>query len=221
MIKNILAHYKAPNCRTRYSLAGLWFLSSSLSLFSCSSSFSAGSGQINIFCVRCRITVLSWSRWNKCTSSKYYEYSWLSKNYILSSVRKCCVPSFVVFGVWSFQEQKSGLKELTGNSDWNTQQKKRKRCKRPTFLVICNYSLLSTKVWSDSINFRSNNGRMRLLSNQFQNHCVSCFVPREVIWKVESEMIRGGRLGPPDWSLFVRKQFKSIDCFSPQLTYIL
>ena len=129
---------------------------------------------------------------------------------------------FVVFGVWSFQEQKSGLKELTGNSDWNTQQEKRKRCKRPTYFVpFCNYSLLSTKVWNDSINFRSNNGRMRLLSNQFQNHCVSCFVPREVIWKVESEMIRGGRLGPPDWSLFVRKQFKSIDCFSPPLTYIL
>ena len=53
---------------------------------------------------------------------------------------------FVVFGVWSFQEQKSGLKELTGNSDWNTQQEKRKRCKRPTYFVpFCNYSLLSTK----------------------------------------------------------------------------
>ena len=123
--------------------------------------------------VWCRITVLSWSRWNKCTSSKYYEYSWLWRNSIISSVRKCCVPSFVVFGVWSFQEQKSGLKELTGNSDWNTQQEKRKRCKRPTYFVpFCNYSLLSTKVWNDSINFRSNNGRMRLLSNQFQNHCV-------------------------------------------------
>ena len=43
--------------------------------------------------VWCRITVLSWSRWNKCTSSKYYEYSWLWRNSILSSVRKCCVPS--------------------------------------------------------------------------------------------------------------------------------
>ena len=57
---------------------------------------------------------------------------------------------FVVFGVWSFQEQKSGLKELTGNSDWNTQQKKGKDAKGHLFVNFCNHSLLSTNVWSNS-----------------------------------------------------------------------
>ena len=43
---------------------------------------------------------------------------------------------FVVFGVWSFQEQKSGLKELTGNSDWNTQQEKGKDARGQLILFL-------------------------------------------------------------------------------------
>ena len=46
------------------------------------------------------------------------------------------MPSFVVFGVWSFQEQKSGLKELTGNSDWNPQEEKQKKMQKFNFLSI-------------------------------------------------------------------------------------
>ena len=97
---------------------------------------------------------------------------------------------------------------------------KRKRWKRPAFLVI---SVIMHCYRQKYGAIQSTSGQTMVVwgSNQFQNHCISCFVPREVIWKVESEMIRGGRLGPPDWSLFVRKQFKSIDCFSPPLTYIL